>query len=224
MVVKAKNGERKELRTNGQAMYDNEGNKLGAVISLHDITDLNKAKKKLHHLAYHDELTGLANRRLFHDLLKQNIRRAERNREKTAVLFLDLDNFKSINDRHGHDAGDRLLIQLASVLHQRLRESDILCRWGGDEFIIALPEIATGAMAGKVANKICQAVRKDLISHFADTGLSASIGVALYPEHGHSPDMLIRQADMAMYLAKQQGKNQVCLAPGTITPSGSLRN
>ncbi len=213
IVVQSRKGERRELRINGQAMYDNEGNKLGAVISLHDITDLNRARKRLHHLAYHDDLTGLANRRLFHDLFKQNINRAVRNREKIAVLFLDLDNFKKINDRFGHEAGDTLLVELAASLRQRLRDSDILCRWGGDEFVLALPEIASSDMACKVAGKICRTIQNDFASQYMDSGLSVSVGVALFPDNGMSPDILIRQADMAMYLAKQQGKNRVCLAP-----------
>jgi len=213
MVVQSRNGDKRELRVNGQAMYDNDGSKLGAVVSLHDITDLNKARKKLHYLAYHDDLTGLANRRLFHDLLKQDISRAERNREKTAVLFLDLDNFKQINDRYGHQAGDKLLIELAATLHHRLRDSDILCRWGGDEFVIALPEIADSEMACRVAKKICRVVQGDVADQYKVCGLTMSIGVAVYPDNGTSPDNLIRQADMAMYLAKQKGKNRVCLAP-----------
>ncbi len=225
MVVQSRSGERRELRINGQAMYDNEGSKLGAVISLHDITDLNEAKKKLHHLAYHDDLTGLANRRLFHDLLKHDMRRAGRNREKTAVLFLDLDNFKKINDRYGHQAGDRLLIELASSLRHRLRDSDILCRWGGDEFVIALPEIADSEMACRVADKICRVVRDDIADQYKVCGLSMSIGVALYPDNGTSPDNLIRQADMAMYLAKQQGKNRVCVAPcGPVSEMSTMEN
>ena len=213
MVVQARNGDKRELRVNGQAMYDNDGSKLGAVVSLHDITDLNKARKKLHHLAYHDDLTGLANRRLFHDLLKQELSRSGRNREKTAVLFLDLDNFKQINDSHGHQAGDELLIELAASLRHRLRESDILCRWGGDEFVIALPEIADSDMACRVAQEICRVIQDDMADQYRACGLSVSIGVAVYPDNGTNPDNLIRQADMAMYLAKQKGKNRVCLAP-----------
>ncbi len=213
MIVQSRNGERRELRVNGQAMYDNDGGKIGAVVSLHDITDLNKARKKLHHLAYHDDLTGLANRRLFHDLLKQVISRAGRNRERTAVLFLDLDNFKQINDRYGHQAGDELLTELAASLCHRLRESDIFCRWGGDEFVIALPEIADSDMACRAAKKICRVIQDDMADQYKVCGLSMSIGVAVYPDNGTSPDNLIRQADMAMYLAKQKGKNRVCLAP-----------
>jgi len=219
MVVQARNGERRDLRVNGQAMYDNEGNKLGAVVSLHDITDLNQANRRLRHLAYHDALTGLANRRLFHDLLGQELKRAGRKNQLTAVLFLDLDNFKKVNDRHGHKEGDRLLIQLASALRVRLRDSDILCRWGGDEFIIALPEVDGEGTAIRVANKICRVIDEDIASRYPDCTLSASIGIALFPVHGHGPDSLIRQADMAMYLAKQQGKNRACLVPmkGTAT-------
>ncbi len=213
MLVLSSGGKKKELRASGQAMYDNEGNKLGAVISLHDITDLKQAKEKLQYLAYHDALTDLPNRRMFHDLLEQNIRRARRNREKTAVLFLDLDNFKRINDRHGHEAGDRLLIALATTLRVHLRDSDILCRWGGDEFLIALPEMTSTDMARKVAEKICRVIREELAESCNGCGISTSIGVALYPDHGQSPDMLIRKADMAMYMAKQQGKNRFHLAP-----------
>ncbi|HEB68255.1 MAG TPA: diguanylate cyclase [Desulfobulbus sp.] len=213
MLVISTDGKKRELRANGQAMYDNEGNKLGAVISLHDITDLKQAKKKLQYLAYHDALTDLPNRRMFHDLLEQNIRRARRNKEKTAVLFLDLDNFKRINDRHGHEAGDRLLIDLATILRVHLRDSDILCRWGGDEFLIALPEITSSGMARRVAKKICGVVEDELATRCNGCEISTSIGVALYPDHGQNPDMLIRRADMAMYLAKQGGKNQYHLAP-----------
>ncbi len=227
IVVRSRNGEKRELRVNGQAMYDNDGNKLGAVVSLHDITDLNRARKKLHHLAYHDDLTGLANRRLFHDLLKQDISRAGRNRKKTAILFLDLDNFKQINDRYGHQAGDQLLIELAVSLRRRLRESDILCRWGGDEFVIALPEIADSDMACRVAQKICRVIQDDIVDLYKDCGLTMSIGIAMYPDNGTSPDNLIRQADMGMYLAKQKGKNRVCLAPSEpsaeIPPMGRCR-
>ena len=213
MVIRSRDGVMRELRVNGQAMYDNEGNKLGAVVSLHDITDLNRANKRLRYLAYHDALTGLANRRLFHDLLNQELKRAERRNQLTAVLFLDLDNFKKVNDRHGHKAGDHLLVQMADVLRVRLRDSDILCRWGGDEFVIALPEVAGEKIALKVAKKICQAIHEDIAGHYSGCGLSASIGIALSPVHGHGPDSLIRQADMAMYLAKQQGKNRACLVP-----------
>ena len=225
MLVLSADGKKKELRASGQAMYDNEGNKLGAVISLHDITDLKQAREELQYLAYHDALTDLPNRRMFHDLLEQNIRRARRNKEKTAVLFLDLDNFKRINDRHGHEAGDRLLIDLATILRVHLRDSDILCRWGGDEFLIALPEITSSGMARKVAQKICTVVQTELAESCNGCGISTSIGLALYPDHGLNPDMLIRRADMAMYMAKQRGKNQFHLAPeGDFLPDEEKRN
>ncbi len=214
MMVRSRDGVMRELRVNGQAMYDNEGNKLGAVVSLHDITDLNRAHKKLRYLAYHDALTGLANRRLFHDLLNQELKRAGRKNQLTAVLFLDLDNFKKVNDQYGHKEGDRLLGQLAEVLRFRLRDSDILCRWGGDEFIVALPEVSGEKTALKVAEKICRVIEEDIAPRYPDCGLGASIGIALSPVHGQGPDSLLRQADMAMYLAKKQGKNRACLVPG----------
>lgn len=212
MVVRTGDGKNRELRASGQAMFDNEGNRLGAVISLHDITDLNAARAKLQYLACHDKLTGLANRRLFHDLLEQDLRRAARKKERTAVLFLDIDNFKQVNDRYGHNAGDELLSGIAATLRQRLRDSDILCRWGGDEFILALPEIGDGDAARRVADKIGAMMARSLTRRYADCNLGVSIGIALYPDHGGGPDILIRQADVAMYQAKRQGRNRACLA------------
>lgn len=222
MIVFSQQGEKRELRASGQAMFDNDGNKLGAVITLHDITDLNLARKTLHYQAYHDTLTGLPNRRMFHDLLEQNIRRARRNEEKTAVLFLDMDNFKLINDSHGHAAGDQLLIQLATLLRLQLRDSDLLCRWGGDEFLIALLDIGCQETALKVAEKICVAVKDKLADQYRNCKISTSIGISLYPDHGLVSDLLIRKADMAMYFAKEKGKNQSHFAPEDGTTSEFL--
>ena len=139
-------------------MVHDKVDKLGAVISLHDITDLTKAKEQLKFMAYHDALTGLPNRRLFHDLLLQNLKQAARNNQKVGVLFLDMDNFKSVNDTHGHLAGDKLLIEVGKTLESCLRESDILCRWGGDEFVIGILENHEDEEILKVAQKICQTV------------------------------------------------------------------
>ncbi len=200
-------GQRRDLCVNGQAMFDNQGNKLGAVLSFHDITDLNRAHEQLRYLAYHDLLTGLPNRRLFHDLLNQALRQARRNKEKVAVLFLDLDNFKQINDTYGHEAGDQLLLDLSTALRLILRDSDILCRWGGDEFILALPQVGDRENTIMVAGKLCAFIEEHLQNKFPDWRISTSIGIALYPDHDDSADALIRRADMAMYSAKERGKN-----------------
>lgn len=127
-VLESSDGTQRTLRVNGQAMYDTDDNKLGAVITLHDITDLEKARNRLRFYAYHDTLTQLPNRRLFHDLLQQCLKQAKRNSKQVGILFVDLDNFKSVNDRYGHDTGDRLLTTIAGALRQSLRDSDILCR------------------------------------------------------------------------------------------------
>ena len=205
VMVLSPTGEKRELRANGQPMFDTDGNRMGAVISLHDITDLNRARRRLHYLAFHDPLTGLANRRLFHDLLEQNLARARRDNERVAVLFLDLDNFKEINDRLGHEAGDRILSMVAHHLKDTLRDSDLLCRWGGDEFVIALPRIESADVAIRVTDKICSGIREKLCALTAFCSVTSSIGIAMFPEHGRETDLLIRKADMAMYMAKDQG-------------------
>ncbi len=196
------------LRVNGQVMSDGEGYKIGAVISLHDITDLRAAEEKLRFFAYHDELTGLPNRRLFHDLLLQILKQAYRNELFVGVLFLDLDNFKAVNDQYGHQAGDQLLIKVSNTLKSCLRDSDILCRWGGDEFIIGLPSSKNGEGVVNVAEKICGAVQRCIDEESEEFHVSVSIGIAISPTHGNDPDRLIRNADIAMYRAKRAGKNR----------------
>lgn len=207
-VVIIRKHTRHTLRVNGQAMYDSEGKKLGAVVSLHDITDLNRVKEQLHFMAYHDALTGLPNRRLFHDLLLHSLRHAHRNNEQVGVLVLDLDNFKAVNDSYGHDTGDRILQEVAYNLRQILRGSDLLCRWGGDEFVIALLESGLANGVEKVASKLCERVLDHVLSNDKECRLSVSVGIAMYPRHGTEPDLLIRNADMAMYRAKRLGRNR----------------
>jgi diguanylate cyclase (GGDEF)-like protein len=203
-----KENEKHTLRVNGQMMHSSEGSTLGAVISLQDITDVRTAKKKLHHLAYHDVLTDLPNRRLFHDLLEQILKQGQREQVKVGVLFLDIDNFKTVNDRYGHLAGDQLLQAISVNLKECLRDSDILCRWGGDEFIIGLPTSKDTQGMKRVAEKIRLSLLDSILSHKKALGVSVSIGAALSPDHGTEPDLLIRNADMAMYMAKRAGKNR----------------
>jgi diguanylate cyclase (GGDEF)-like protein/PAS domain S-box-containing protein len=196
------------LRVNGQSMKDGNNKNLGAVISLHDITDINEAKEQLKFMAYHDALTGLPNRRLFHDLLLQNMKQAVRNQQKVGVLFLDLDNFKSVNDLYGHDIGDKLLKDVARSLQGCLRDSDLLCRWGGDEFVIGLLENHGADEILKVAEKICATVLRCITEEECNFSVSVTIGIAISPDHGQDPDRLIRNADIAMYRAKRKGKNR----------------
>ncbi|BHH85410.1 diguanylate cyclase domain-containing protein [Desulforhopalus sp. 52FAK] len=196
------------LRVNGQSMLYDGSDKIGAVVSLHDITDITRAKKQLQFMAYHDALTGLPNRRLFHDLLLQNLKQAIRNDQKVGVLFLDMDNFKSVNDTHGHDVGDALLTEVGKTLQSCLRESDLICRWGGDEFIIGLPENHGSEDILRVADKICTTVLACIQAKNKTFNISVTIGVSIAPDHGSDPDILIRNADVAMYHAKKLGKNR----------------
>lgn len=206
-IVEDRLKNQRTLRANGQAMYDNDDNKLGAVVSLHDITDLKKIRQKLRHMAYHDHLTKLPNRRLFHDLMELCMRQADRESKQVGILFLDLDNFKQINDRFGHDTGDSLLKHLTSSLLDCLRESDIVCRWGGDEFVVALPGLSTAKDAEGVAQKICLNIAAAIHAQTEYQEITVSIGISMYPRDGKVADKLIRKADVAMLSTKKKGKN-----------------
>ena len=214
-IIEDTSRKQRTLRANGQAMYDNEGNKLGAVVSLHDITDLKKIRRKLRHMAYHDHLTKLPNRRLFHDLIELCMRQADREGKQVGILFLDLDNFKQVNDRFGHDKGDSLLKHLASSLRQCLRESDIVCRWGGDEFVVALPGLSAAEDAKGVAQKICVTIAAAIQAQTEFQKVTVSIGISMYPEDGKVADKLIRKADVAMLTTKEEGKNGYTYASKT---------
>lgn len=213
MAIVRADGEKRDVQVSGQVMRGKNGEKMGAVISLHDITDIKRIREQLKELAYQDPLTGMPNRRLFHDLLDQALHQARRNQEKVGVLFLDLDNFKTVNDKLGHDIGDQLLVDLSTHLALCLRGSDIICRWGGDEFVVALPTISGTDDARLIAEKICASINQTVQTKYADCKVSTSIGIAIYPDHAEIPDKLIRCADKAMYEAKQQGKNRYCFAP-----------
>ena len=208
IAVTTFSGKEYTLRINGQSIMHERSDRIGAVMSLHDITDINEAKEQLKFLAYHDPLTALPNRRLFHDLLLQNLKQAARNDQKVGVLFLDMDNFKSINDSHGHEVGDTLLKEVGEILKSCLRDSDLLCRWGGDEFIIGLPENYGSDDIVRVAEKICRTVLQRIKEINSTFHISVTIGIAISPDHGTTPDRLIRNADVTMYHAKKLGKNR----------------
>jgi diguanylate cyclase (GGDEF)-like protein len=157
---------------------------------------------KVRHFAYHDELTGLPNRALLLDRLKQALVRAKRQRTHLALLFLDLDGFKAINDRFGHDAGDKLLQRIAERLLSCIRGGDTACRYGGDEFVLLLPEVDDEKCAMDIAQKIRVRVAKPYMVDGYSIAMTASIGVAVYPIDGLSENDLIKRADVAMYLAK----------------------
>ena len=172
-----------------------------------DITEQKEAEEFINFQAYHDTLTRLPNRALFKDRLSLAVSQAKRCRELLAVMFLDLDRFKNINDTLGHSTGDLLLERVARRLEDILREGDTLSRFGGDEFTLLLPNLRSPADARHVAEKIIQSLKQPFVIDGNELFIGVSIGVALYPESGKSIDELIKNADQAMYYTKDRGKD-----------------
>ncbi|MDO8313037.1 MAG: GGDEF domain-containing protein [Sideroxyarcus sp.] len=171
------------------------------------ITRLKQTNEKVLHLAHHDALTELPNRTLFYDRLNQAIAKARRDKELIAVLYMDLDGFKLINDTLGHDAGDALLRETAKRVVACVRESDTVARMGGDEFTVILCNARTPRSIDLVARKIIDAIASPFLINGKSCSVSISIGISLYPNNGETPDQLVKIADATMYSAKQSGKN-----------------
>jgi len=166
-----------------------------------------RAEETIKHLAYHDDLTGLPNRTLFNDRLGVALARARRHQQKLTVMLLDLDHFKAVNDRLGHTVGDQLLQAVGERLASLLRESDTVCRLGGDEFLLLLSDMAAVQDADKVAKRILQAIRKPFVLDDHELCITTSLGIAIYPGDGVDADTLIKNADIAMYRAKEVGRD-----------------
>ena len=173
---------------------------------------LEHSHRELEHLARHDNLTGLPNRAMFADRAEQAISAARRSGDRLALLFIDLDHFKEVNDRLGHEAGDLLLRQVAARIEAQVRESDTVARLGGDEFVVLLRNVQRSEDAASVATKVCDALRQPYDLGGQPAHITASIGVALYPDSGEDVDTLSRHADRAMYTAKQAGRDKVMFA------------
>jgi diguanylate cyclase (GGDEF)-like protein/PAS domain S-box-containing protein len=171
-----------------------------------EIADRRQAETRAQHLADHDALTGLPNRRLLEDRLTQALAASQRNRKQTAVMFVDLDRFKNINDSLGHAAGDLVLKECAERLVRQLREVDTICRMGGDEFVVVLPEIKRAADAANVAAKILETVAQPFVVEERELHITPSVGISVFPDDGRDAESLIRNADAAMYHAKETGR------------------
>lgn len=173
-----------------------------------EIAERKLAEERIRHMAQHDSLTGLPNRALLHDRLEQALAQARRHDHRVAVLFLDLDRFKAINDTLGHEVGDALLREVARRLRAAVRAADTVGRLGGDEFVVVLHEVADAEAVAHVAEKIVTAFATPMQAGPHELSASTSIGVALFPEHADEAHALVKCADMAMYLAKRDGRNR----------------
>ena len=189
-------------------LKDNAGNVTMIMVEGHDISDYKKNQTRLEQKAYFDELTGLANRTLLEKTISKAISFSARRKESFAVMFVDLDHFKELNDVCGHQVGDELLKKVAKQLRKCVREEDEIARLGGDEFVAVLTSVKTQAEAGIVAARLNQSILELSQEDEQLVRISASIGVAFYPDDGKNMETLIDRADKAMYAAKQGGKNQ----------------
>lgn len=188
-------------------IHDRLGRVTGAVVVFHDVSAARSMREKMSHLAQHDFLTDLPNRVLLDDRLSQAIMFARRNGGQLAVLFLDLDHFKKVNDTFGHAVGDKLLRGVADRLASCLRQSDTISRQGGDEFVILLPRVEQPAGAANGAQKILSALALPFQICGHELNVSASMGISTYPKDGHDAETLLKSADAAMYKAKEKGRN-----------------
>jgi diguanylate cyclase (GGDEF)-like protein/PAS domain S-box-containing protein len=225
-------GEIWNMRKNGElylewltlsAVRDNHGEITHYVAVFSDITKVKESQDKLDHMAHHDPLTALPNRLLFHDRLQHALQRAGRDKEQLAILFIDLDRFKNVNDTLGHHVGDELLKQVAIALSGQLREGDTLARLGGDEFIVLLENIDGQAGAGHVAGKLVSMFEQPFMVADYELFVTGSVGISVYPQDATDLNMLIRNADVAMYQAKARGRNGFQFYAPSMTGEGVER-
>ena len=178
----------------------------GLVTSYIDITERKKSEERIRVLALQDALTGLPNRLHLNDQVELALERAAANERRFALLFLDLDGFKKVNDQHGHDIGDVLLVHVAQVLKRSVRETDVVARLGGDEFVVLLHDVTDEPMIAAIASKVVQGISETCTLQGLEIRIGASVGIAIFPDHGTTREALLKAADHAMYAAKSAGK------------------
>ncbi|MBT6211514.1 MAG: EAL domain-containing protein [Woeseia sp.] len=193
------------LSINGQGLYDNAKTLVGGVITFRDVTDIVRRTDELELNAQHDDLTDLPNRRLFIEQLKKAMGRSQRGERSLAVLFIDLDRFKSVNETLGHDIGDELLRQVAGRLKTNLRIGDFSGRWGGDVFVVCLEDFGENQNAAAAAQKLILVLSEKYTVKKSEVYATSSIGIAVYPGAGETAEQIIKSADLAMYQAKSRG-------------------
>ncbi len=208
LMDRRKSGGTYPVWVSASAMREPDGRIGSVVIVFTDISRQEQDAERMRYLAFHDSLTGLPNRSLFFQSAGDLIRRADRHGRHLALLFVDLDRFKSVNDSLGHEAGDQVLIEVATRLRTALREFDVVARLGGDEFAILLDDIEHDDTAGSVSAKLLDSLAVPIMVGEHALHVQASIGISRFPVDGATADLLLRQADAAMYLAKQEGRNR----------------
>lgn len=207
-VLIRRDGSESGIEDSAAPIHDRNGLVTGAVMVFHDVTQARALALRTSYLAQHDTLSGLANRAMLHDRLSHAITAANRHREKLAVLFIDVDRFKQVNDFLGHSVGDRLLQAMAQRLVTCLRDSDTAGRFGGDEFVVVLSEVAHSADAAIIADKLLVTLSQPYTIDAHSLHITVSIGIATFPDDGLDAELLLKNADVAMYHAKDGGRNQ----------------
>ena len=206
-INKTKNGELLPVWATIKKIVNEKGEVINYTAVQSDLREIEDSQEQANYLAYHDPLTGLYNRINFEEYLQHALITAKRKTSTLAILFIDLDRFKTINDTLGHDIGDAVLKIVAQRLKTTLRESDFISRWGGDEFVVILEDLKSPSDTATAAEKIIKSLQKPFHVKNHTLMTSASIGIALYPDNGKDPQTLIKHADSAMYLAKESGKD-----------------
>ncbi|RME32429.1 MAG: diguanylate cyclase, partial [Deltaproteobacteria bacterium] len=206
LMLRRRGGQLVPGSVNASLVRDDAGKPIKIVGSIRDISERKQAEKEIRQLAYHDQLTGLPNRSLLRDRMQQALAQARRQNRQMALLFLDLDRFKDVNDTLGHEAGDTLLRQVSDQLKSCVRQSDTVARLGGDEFVILLTSVKTERDPVVVAEKILKLLNRPFPINGKEVFTSTSIGIAMFPNDGEDPETLLKHADMAMYEAKEHGR------------------
>ena len=202
-----KDGAKRYVESSVSLRKDSSDKPTGFRGIVRDITERKRMEQQINYMATHDPLTGLPNRLMFSQLLNQAIRSAQRHKRQLAVFFIDLDRFKTINDSLGHEAGDRMLKEMARRFKRSLRAVDVVGRLGGDEFIILTEEVDELSQIANVAHKILTTTIQPIVLLGEECRVTASIGISIYPGDGTDEQTLIKNADIAMYFAKEEGKN-----------------
>jgi diguanylate cyclase (GGDEF)-like protein len=223
-----KNGEARQVELSVSLARNAQGRPTGFRGIMSDVTARLKAEEAIRRQAFHDSLTNLANRILFNDRLSMAMKRAKRAQKMVAVMVLDLDDFKDVNDRWGHAAGDMLLKEAADRLADQVRDTDTVARQGGDEFSIALSSLNSAEEARQIAEKIVASFYRPFQLDSVNAYVTASLGVSVYPDDGDDVEILIQKADQAMYDAKKQGRNRYAFfkkssAAQAIPPLSSMK-